>query len=235
LLSVPTSALAAIAFDSGGTSYQDFTASPQTFTSHTAGGTNRILFFGVSATAATTFTSVTYDGVAMTLLTTKQTGSFYAVSVFYLINPNTTPNANLVVTFTGRIIYQGIVSYTGVSQSANAVQNVSGHVVKGASSATSETATVDSSQTTSQDKSWQMGYIQNEAGTVSAGTGTTIRGQSADNAVAFSDNNAAITPAGTNSLNWTTPSAWNSYISWTVAPAAAAAAPAPDDGFVSFN
>ena len=226
LLAAPSTAAAAIAFDSGEGTEPITVTSPYTQSTHTASGSNRILFVHLITSAVTTGVSVTYDGVSMTLLTATQTGTAYKGYVFYLIAPNTTARAVTSVTFSGQLIDYAAASYTGASQAADVIQDVAGHVQKGTASAASYTSQIDSSQATSQDNSWQLGIVWIEATSVIAGAATTLRvNPGAANLSLFTDNNAAITPAGTNSLNWTpSVSQRGAWISWTVAPAVAVAA-----------
>ena len=214
----------AIAFDSGEGTEPITVTSPYTQSTHTAGGSNRILFVHLITSVATTGVSVTYDSVSMSLLTATQSGTAYKGYVYYLIAPNTTAGATTSVTFSGQLIDYAAASYTGASQSANVIQDATGHVQKGTASAASYTSQIDSSQATSQDNSWQLGIVWIEATSVSVGSGTTQRVNPGGAFLSlFTDNNAAITPAGTNSLNWTpSVSQRGSWISWTVAPAVAA-------------
>ena len=96
-------------------SAQGFDATSTTL-SHTTSGTNRLLVVAVAVDGASTISSVTYAGVAMTLAKT-----FYnirRISLYYLVAPATGAN-NIAVTLSGSDD-AGImaVSYNGVNQTA---------------------------------------------------------------------------------------------------------------------
>lgn len=87
--------------------------------SHTCTGSNLVLWTGFSYTgSSTTITSITYNGVGMTRITTVDATASYHVALYYLVNPATGAN-NIVVTPSASCsIFGGSQSFTGASQSA---------------------------------------------------------------------------------------------------------------------
>ena len=103
--------------------------------SHTVSGSNTILFVSVGTKdggGGAAVSGVTYNGVAMTNITTQNISSAYYQDLWYLINPSTGTN-NIVASFGGVSADQAVVSaasYTGVLQispltTANTNQNSS--------------------------------------------------------------------------------------------------------------
>lgn len=167
--------------------------------SHTVGvGADRILFVGINffaADAADDITGVTYAGVAMTQITkqsiigTNQQWSY----LYYLVNPTSGAN-NVVINKTSTDdIRSNSASYAGASQLAQ----------PDASITDVETAatTISQSLTTIADNCWVVSFAMNSATTIVAGTGTTARAN--QTFCAIGDNNAAKTPPGSVSMQWT--------------------------------
>lgn len=176
--------------------------------SYTVTGSNTILFVGFLTSAGGTISTVTYAGVSMTA---SQVGANGTTS-YYLINPATGAN-NLVVTWSGGAIACGIVSYTGAKQSSQPDNS-------GATTASSSTS-VTNTLTSVADNCWHTMFVWNDSqgSNISAGTGTTKRTVPTNLDATVFDNNAAITPAGSNAIvasgnsqNW-----W--AIGFTIAPA----------------
>ena len=170
----------AIAFDS---SSKGNGASPLTV-AHTCSGLNRVLVVYQRGVVAS---SITYDGVALTLLTTLDwDSSSDRLHLWYLIQPNTGTH-DLVVTASSP---QAVAtSSTGCNRSVtNWVTN------RGFTTATS----IDVSTTTTQDNSWiVMGVTTNNSGApFTAGTNQTLRQTNDNNRLVVGDTNGAITPAG---------------------------------------
>ena len=105
----------AIAFDASSNSGAQ-TGSSYSF-SHTTTGTGRLLFVGVAQTDANVnVDSVTYNGVAMTKITTATQLLLTEATIFYLVAPTSGTNT-VAVTLSGAAdSVAGAVSLTGVTQ-----------------------------------------------------------------------------------------------------------------------
>ena len=182
----------AIAFDA--TSTVDQCAVTSTTLAHTCTGDDRALLVGVNGGPATSLTdSVTYNSVSMTKqVESTVTDSDQNVSLWFLNNPASGAN-NIVATYSASNSpsVRGI-SYTGVLGTIpdaftnnNQLQNVT---------------TITTSVTTVDDNCWTFVFARANQ-TISAGAGTTMR-----HAGAFrgADSNAALTHAGSKSLETTT-------------------------------
>lgn len=159
---------------------------------HTCTGTNLILFVSVISNSGATVSSMTYNSVAMTQLDTRVDAGGNNGELWYLIAPSTGSN-NVVINMSGNVaIGAASSSYTGVKQSAPAVFGNAR-----ADSATS----VSKSLTSTVDNSWIVAGVTNNFAATSwtAGASTTFR--SAAQWAGFCDGNAAITPAGSATLN----------------------------------
>lgn len=112
--------------------------------SHTCTGSNLILFVGVadnSNAAAGSTTGVTYNGSAMTLVTSRAAsgGKNY---LFYLVNPSTGSNSVVITRSNGTNTLVGLsTSYTGAAQTG---QPDSFGTAQGASPLTASTTVVAS-------------------------------------------------------------------------------------------
>lgn len=207
----------AIAFDAATAQTQTSGTSSQTF-SHTCTGSNLILLVGVTVwNTGDIVTGITYNGVAMTRLTRYvPSAAFNPVYLYYLLGPATGAN-NVVVSLSTNALIQGIsVSYTGVKQTGFPDAWGQDFIDPGTSKAYSVTTVANNC--------WVGLRAMNNQGALSAGANTTLRTTGGSD-VAFLDNNAAKTPAGSVTLNtsWT-PSGIGNGIIFSMEPAAAAAA-----------
>jgi hypothetical protein len=169
--------------------------------SHTCSGSNRILFVGITILSGSDLvTGVTYDGVAMTRVATiVETGGTQTLYLYALVNPATGAN-NVVVSVSSSITIRATsASYTGARQSG--IPDASG--TKTTASTTSQALAV----TTVTDKSWMVSFAIGTSDQPAASTGVTSR-QSATNR-ALGDSAADITPAGSYSMTWTSPTSTN--------------------------
>lgn len=181
-----------IAFDSGST--MGAAAASTLTVSHTCSGANRILFAGVNNANNTYTMSATYNGVAMTELTSLNGAHGEGKCwLFFLVAPDTGTH-DLVFTSNSVTALRGAgISYTGASQTdipdAYLAEN-------NASFTTSQTISV----TTIADNCWVTGFFHDNYNgqNVTAGAGTTSR--SGTGQAMCCDNNAAKTPAGSVSL-----------------------------------
>lgn len=164
-------------------------------TAHNNNG--NILFVGVVEASTNKMQSVTYNGVAMTELTTSTAspvqvpGDRY-IHLFYLVNPAQGSN-NVVVTLTGTDFIQGLaISYSGVDTGSpiDVAGNNTGSTV----------ASLAKSLTTTINGDWTVAMFAANGGTASAGASTTERVSAASfPQFAMYDSNAALAP-GSNTL-----------------------------------
>lgn len=221
----------AIAFDA--TNKANGAATSLTF-SHTMSATaNSILFVWAIAQSGRSITGVTYNGSAMTLITSgTPTGalSAYPYALFATLSPASGAH-NVVVSISGTgtpDIWGGSVSYTGAKQSLTMDAIQAGN---GGASSTSFTFTDPNSVA---NNCWKLALVmQNSASVLSASTGATARSASdaIGNAERMFDSNSAITPAGSYSMSMTSPSSGGWYYSAvTFAPPT----PPTDGNFLAF-
>lgn len=181
----------AIAFDaqsnSTTTGYTNFGTSPKTL-SHTVTGSNTALLVWVFADDGDRVTGVTYNGVSMTLIRKRaRYDANQQMYLYALANPSTGAN-NISVSFTSTITNGMIagVSYTGVHQTTP---------VEAYADDSQSSANASVSVTTLTDNAWIVGMLQAGGSTISAGSGTTLRGGATNSAIS-SDSNGAKTPTG---------------------------------------
>jgi len=169
-------ALANIAFDAQSSMVQSTTASSISWNHTTGTGSNRLLLVAVGVHKATglptTVTSVTYDGAALTQVTTAVYTSNPQVRtyVFRLVNP-TSGTKTIVVNFAGATLsVAGAVTYTGVDQSTPIQTS---NTATGSSTAPSVSVTVTGSGR------WVFGHLGGHrtasAWTITEGAGQTQR------------------------------------------------------------
>ena len=104
-----------------GVSYSSSGAASSLTYSHTTGGSDRSLVVSVMLwSGSVTCTGVTYNGVAMTSLTSAVVGSGFTAYLFGLSNPTTGAN-NVIVSLSGSAQFaSGAISATAASQAAGA-------------------------------------------------------------------------------------------------------------------
>lgn len=175
--------------------------------SHTVTGSNPILHvavFGDLVSGDATgvkITGVTYNAVAMTLVgkIAEENGATPAndrwVYLYELVGPATGAH-NVVVSASASIAIAGqSVSHTGAKQSSQP-DNFTTNSAAGASSITTSLTTVA-------DGCWSVLAIRTSGGTVSAGSGSTVRTTNA-NGLSLADSGGPKTPAGSTSMAVTT-------------------------------
>jgi len=154
----------------------------------TVTGSNTIGFVGVfNQTNSNTVTSITWNGVAMTLLNTVTITGNNTNALYYIINPTT---GNVAVTFSESNFHRvDVASYTGAAQTSpiDADSTFSG-------SGTSLTSTLTSTDA----GDWMVVFGQSDTANISAGTGLTRR--SSANDTAYLDSNGVT---GTGSVSGT--------------------------------
>lgn len=152
-----------------------------------------ILYVAVRSTTAGTdnITGVTYNGVSLTKVAGAQNPGDRWCTLWRLQNPAT--GLHNVIISAGIDYAEGIaVSYSGA---------VNGGDVNGTNTGTS-VASISKTLTTTFDKDWTIAAaFQNVAGAITAGASTTLRQASTTTSFAVFDSNAAITPAGSTTLN----------------------------------
>ena len=165
--------------------------------SHTCSGSNRILFVFVNGEndGSDNVTGVTYNSVGMTQIgKVRMSDNSRYIYLYYLIAPATGTNT-VSITRSAGTAYGVSTSYTGAKQSG--VPDAS---VTYAATGTSLTGTV----TTIATSCWLVGCVyfnSSGGGTMSGGTGTTIRvNPGAGYPEGMGDSNASIQPAGSASL-----------------------------------
>lgn len=208
----------ALAYDSSATSNTG-SASSLTY-SHTCSGVDRILLVQVWCGSNRTISSITYNGVSMTELSTLTGGSIGAgerTAVYYLIAPATGAN-NVVVTLSGATsIASNSASYTGVDQT-NPIDasRTETDLDTGTSYAESITSNANNC--------WAVWGTREYAGrTITAGANTAVRQrESSQYGIIWADSNASITPAGSRTMNLNANASgnWLSDILITILPSA---------------
>lgn len=171
--------------------------------SHTCSGANRILFVGLVISAASpTVSSMTYGGVAMTQIGSKQEINSNSAFLYYLLNPAS--GANTVSYSAGG----SPSSYAGFSSSYNGVKQ-SGQPDAGNGNVVSNSASITEGVTTVADGCWMVMMAAASLGTISAGTGANMVTSIHNNAAIF-DTGGQLTPAGayTMTLNAGSGSNW---------------------------
>jgi hypothetical protein len=136
--------------------------------------------------------NVTYNGVSLTKIDRQAQDATNKLELWYLINPASgTHNVSISSSETVDL-WGGAVSYTGVAQTSPI--NTSNKSVTGASTS------YQLSVTTDVDNCWTVMGVLNTGGDITAGSGTTLRENNTPSHLAILDSNAAITPAGSNTL-----------------------------------
>lgn len=190
----------AIAFDSTTTSSLWSSVTSITF-AHTCTGSDRMLFVATANNTGANITGVTYNGVAMTQISTINNSAPSKMYFWYLIAPASGSN-NVVVTASGTCsIIAKSVSYTGVKQSGQPDATVTNWPTT--------TTSWSQSVTTVADNCWiVMSWMWKNGSTVTAGANTFIR-SSIEVLLAWlflADTNALQTPAWSKTLNVTSAS-----------------------------
>lgn len=192
--------------------------------SHTCSGSDRVLFVGVVGQITTDIiTSVTYNGVAMTLVDKILCPSDRYIYLYYLIAPATGAHNITVTASSSTDLAFGGVSYTGADQTSP----IDGSGKSTASTTTSITSTI----TTAVNNDWIISFFRNDGSAMSAGTSTTSRGLTtgAGQFARNMDSNGTRS-AGSNSLQATSGSNANwAYVSAGIKPVGGV--PAQKGGF----
>jgi len=163
-----------------------------TIPAFTVSGSDRLLYYGWVHNGGTP-TDITQNGASATAQIDSGTiVDGLTLRHYYLKGPST--GSNTVVFTMGSSVLQlcGANSYTGVDQTTP----LNASVVNGSTSETVTTSTL----TTTVDNCWHMATYRNgSSGDSTAGASTTLRSTTAGY-IQMYDGNAAITPAGSNTL-----------------------------------
>lgn len=158
--------------------------------SYTCTGTGLILFAAAYGKAgADDTTTATYNGVGMTKIAGVQCPGDRAVALFYLIAPATGANTLVVNSGTSDLFQLSAISYTGAKQS--------GQPDASTTNTASTVTTISTSVTVVAAGSWLLAAGKYTGGTLSGGTGTTVRTDT--NTLTLADSNGFVT-AGSHSL-----------------------------------
>lgn len=179
---------------------------------HTCTGADRILFVGVYYQGGDNFTSVTYNGVALTQIAKVNNGLAIWGALYYLVAPSTGTNNIVVTVSASAFLGAGGVSYTGAKQSGQPDASTTN-----TGSGTSLTTSV----TTVADNSWAILQAQNANDTITASTGSTLRSDHSFGFGVVFDSNGAKTPAGSTSMTFNGSSGTQSAVMASFAPSVA--------------
>lgn len=189
---------AAIAFDAATSAYDALNVSSITV-SHTAAASGGIAWIGTmpGGNVGDTITGVTVNGSAATFAVKKNSASLGSgaqyIYLYYYVNPPASA-VNYVVSQSGSSDMQAtVITYTGANQTGQPDSTASGEI----------TGNLTVPTTTVADNSWLVSIARNgSVGPPGAGTGTTDR-STGIRLFAMGDSNAAKTPAGSHSMEWT--------------------------------
>ncbi len=166
------------------------TASGANFSYTTGSSSNRFMVLEILVNNSITASSVTYNGVACSLVDSTNTGAGgQAMHLFYLINPDSGTN-NVVVTTSDTSSWEGMVAtYSSSAQMAP----------EASAKANTQSSPVTATVTTISDNAWVVGMFRNTTGTFSAGANTVLRGGATG--INIADTNGDQTPPGSHDLN----------------------------------
>lgn len=157
-------------------------------------GTYRAIIFVANADTADNMTAVTWAGEALTKLNSLVSVNTRYDYIWYLLNPTATGSQTLAVTGPTGYGNATCLVYTGVS------------AIKNFNSATGN-STTPAVSITANNGDWLVGGADSTAGTVTAGSNTTVR--SSSSSAVQGDSNGAASPTA---LNWSAPSGtWTAY------------------------
>lgn len=162
---------------------------------HTCSGSNRILFVHIRAAGTTdTVSSVTYAGVAMTLVNKTFGINNLGTYLYYLIAPSTGSN-NVIINTGVAAISAVAVSYNGVLQS--------GQPDSSTTNSNASTTGLTTSVTSIADNCWTIMGINTGSGNTLPGAGSVAVQEGPNTGVEMFDSGHRITPAGSVSMTFT--------------------------------
>lgn len=150
---------------------------------HTTSGSDRLLVVSCFGDLTDTLTSVTYNGVSMTLLSKALTPADRYNYLFYLLNPALGANT---VQINGPSVIRGVsASYTGVAQTGQPDSNPTPTTGTGTQASVNITPGASGC--------WLIGNPAGGAGYNNAGAGYTIRGTTSGGTI-LQDSNGPVSP-----------------------------------------
>jgi len=180
----------------------------------TVTGSNTIGFVLIENQNVSGISSVTWNGVACTLIDSQQDPNVTIGYIYAILNPGT---GVIAVTRSATTFNMAVFApyYTGASQTLTMDATT-----KGSGAAASLTGTL----TTIANNAWQVLVAYMDNGSIAASTGSTIRGTAlVTNNMAMFDSNSPQTPAGSKSMSVTGGGGSNfNYVMVSFAPAPAA-------------
>jgi hypothetical protein len=187
-----------IAFDAITNNTGRSSVASKTFAHTVAAGTSSLLLVGILHASGQSVSGITYGGVAMAVADSQvnHSGAF-TLDLWYLYSAQGLPTGanNVIITYSAATDQMPIaISYTGVKQA-----NFDAY----AYSSTTGNSTRTETLTSIADNCWMLWLgVDEYAGPPVAGSGTTLRGyHDGFTGLFFADGNAAIHPAGPNSLH----------------------------------
>ncbi len=210
----------AIAFNSQGGNFNPGPTTSDSFSfTNTAG--NLLVYFGhTNSASGDVLTAVTYNGAALTKVTSHTTGTAdQYISVWYLKSPATGSNTLAVTTSVATDIGSGCLTYTGCDTSSQPDSFSSG----------GSTGNLDLTTTVVSTGSWLVSASRNgSSGPMGAGAGTTIR---TTGALLFDagDSNGTV-GTGAQTMSWTAGSNTSGGVIVSIAPPGAVVASASSAG-----
>lgn len=168
--------------------------------SYTVSGPGPILFVSIMEQGANKVTGITYNGVALTILQSKQNVGADFASLWYLAAPATGANNIIVTSSSSNTTYGLAVSYTGVL--ATTPIDVSGTDAKAGSNPLKVTLVPTLAN------EWWTAFAYNNPGNNAAGSGATLRNTNDGNTnIRIYDSNGTI--SGSTDVNVTQTGAAN--------------------------
>jgi hypothetical protein len=152
-----------------------------------------------SGSSADTINGVTYDGVSMTQIQTKESeGEGQGLYAYYLLGPAIGTH-DIVTSYTenatGNNVDVSAASYSGASLTGQLDNS------QGGAMSTAGQNSVTKSLTTSADNAWVVLCTSNANSANVAGTGSTLRTGASPTATIF-DSNGGVHPAGSYGMSW---------------------------------
>ncbi len=194
-----------IAFDSA-SNWGSTTATSLTY-SHTVNGTNTFLYVGVLwiVWATSLVTGVTYNWVALTYIDGAQLSPWDRFAEWWYLVWAATGTHNIVITNSSSSYTASVsTSYNWVNQSWNPDNTGTTFITSG--------TTVTNTITSIANRCWHIGMWFTASWNSTAWTWTTSRVTNTDTHLIGIDNNASISPAGSNSIQNTRSWWWDFWV-----------------------
>lgn len=171
----------AIAFDAKTQGLAN-TSSPQSY-AHTCTGTDRILYVHIFLTGgAQTISAMTYNGVSMTQVASRTSGTGSTIYLYRLVNPASGSN-NVSITFSATFSATVAVSFTGALQAGGTFVSATGLAA----------TTLGVNVTPNSANNWISFAVGSDQNAPTALNSSFLRQVGADIAITAMDTNAAVT------------------------------------------